>query len=95
MQRIIATFHPQRFQGDYSLGVQPKGDADFDVTEHLVGLGEAAALAIRDFDNSSDKLAALPQAPQWTRNWDGPFFVTVEQSARDYFEMLQVAWDWI
>jgi len=95
MQRIIATFHPQLSIGDYSFEVDPKEAAQFDVTEHLLDLGEAAALAIRDFDNSSDKLAALPQAPGWTRNWGGPFYVTVEQSARDYFEMLQVAWDWI
>jgi hypothetical protein len=95
MQRIIATFHPQRSRGDFSLEVDPQGAAQFDVTAHFLDIGEAAALSIRDFDDSSDKLATLPQAPAWVRTWEGPFYVTVEQSARDYFEMLQVAWDWI
>jgi hypothetical protein len=49
---------------------------------------------VRDYDGSSDALATLAQAPDWIKNWPGPFYVTVEQSARDYFETLQFAWDW-
>jgi hypothetical protein len=94
MQRIIATFHPQVWVNNYAVDVDPEGECDFDVTEHFVSLGEKAARAVRDYDDSSDALAALPQAPEWVRNWTGPFFVTVEESSRDYFEMLQVAWDW-
>jgi hypothetical protein len=95
MQRIIAKFHPQAWVNNYAVDVDAEGECQFDVTDHVVGLGESAARALRDYDDSSDDLAALPQAPDWVRNWPGPFYVTVEQSARDYLEMLQVAWDWI
>jgi hypothetical protein len=61
---------------------------------HFVGLGEEQARAVRDYDDLSDGPAALPQAPDWIKNWPGPFYVTVEQPSRDYFEMLQAAWDW-
>jgi hypothetical protein len=93
MKRIIATFHPQAWVDHHAVDVDAEGECQFDVTDYVVGLGESAACALRDYDDASDDLAALPQSPEWVRNWPGPFYVTVEQSARDYFETLQVAWD--
>jgi hypothetical protein len=94
MQRIIATFHPQAWVNGIRVDVDPLGDSRFDVTDHVVSLGETTACTVRDYDDSSDDLATLVQAPDWIRTWPGPFYVTVEQSIRDYFETLQVAWDW-
>ena len=94
MQRIIATFDPQAWVNNYAVDVDPEGDCSFDVTAHFVGPGGEQARVVRDYDGSSDDLARLAQAPDWIRTWPGPFYVTVEQSARDYFETLQVAWDW-
>jgi hypothetical protein len=94
MQRIIATFHPQAWVNNYAVDVDAERECQFDVTDYVIGLGESAGRALRDYDDSSDDLAGLPQAPEWIRTWPGPFHVTVEQSARDYFDTLQVAWDW-
>ena len=94
MQRIIATFHPQAWSDGKRTDVEPHGEGSFDVTDFLRDLGESAARRIKDYDDSSDDLASLPNAPEWIRSWPGPFFVTVEQSIDEYFKFVDVTWDW-
>ncbi len=90
MRRIIATFHPQAWINNYAVDVDPQGECSFDVTDVVVALRESVAPPIRDYDDSSDDLASLPSAPEWVRNWPGPFYVTVEQSIQTYFDARQV-----
>ena len=72
-----------------------QGECQFDVTEYVSALGEERALAIKDYSDSSDDLVELAKAPDWAKNWPGPFFVTVEQSVAEYFKFVDVAWDWV
>jgi len=86
MQRIIATFHPQAWVNNHALDVDPEGECQFDVTDFIYAFGEITARTIRDYDDSSDDLAALPSVPEWIRTWPGPFYVTVEQSIQQYYD---------
>jgi hypothetical protein len=90
MNRIIATFHPQAWVNKHAVDVDPQGECSFDVTDVVVALSESVAPPIRDYNDSSDDLASLPSAPEWVRNWPGPFYVTVEQSIQTYFDARQV-----
>ena len=86
MKKYRATFHPQAWQNDYAIPVDAKGLTEWDVTpEYLAGLiakadtsAEHAEAWYTEADNyGSDELRFDPAAPQWCRDWDGPFFVSV------------------
>lgn len=84
--RIVARFHPQVWQSGYAVPVDPHGETAWDVTEYVVAhLGREIALAMQDDQYESDDLARLDMAPEWVRDWSGPFWVEVEQSISDYF----------
>ncbi|AME28615.1 hypothetical protein [Burkholderia sp. PAMC 26561] len=94
-KRIVATFHPQAWVNNHAVDVDAQGECQFDVTEYVSALGEEKASAIKDYSDSSDDLVSFAQAPEWAKNWPGPFFVTVEQSIDEYFKFADVAWDWL
>ena len=94
-KRIFATFHPQVWVNNHAVDVDAQGECQFDVNEYVSALGEEKALAIKDYSDSSDDLVSFAQAPDWAKNWPGPFFVTVEQSIDEYFKFADVAWDWL
>lgn len=84
-RRVIARFHPQAWVNDYAVSVDPEGDIDFDVTETVVKMGRGKALSVRDDDYESDELRQVETAPEWIREWGGPFWVEVEQSIQEFF----------
>jgi hypothetical protein len=84
--RIVARFHPQVWQDGYAIPADPLGETAWDVTEYVVAhLGREMALAMQDDQYESDDLARLDMAPEWVRDWSGPFWVGVEQRISDYF----------
>jgi len=85
-KRIVATFHPQAWVNDYAIEVDPEGETRWDVTDGIVAMGLLKALEIRDDCYTSDDLRFSDNAPDWVRNWTGPFYVAVEDSIMSYFE---------
>jgi hypothetical protein len=84
--RIIAIFHPQAWINDYAYAVDPEGDTRFDVTDTVIELGKELALEIEDDRQESDNLRFSPNAPEWIRNWSGPFYVEVAEAIQEYFD---------
>jgi hypothetical protein len=65
----IAHFHPQAWQNDYAIDVDPEGDTSWDV-------GEVPA-DLEDDNYESDQLRFHKNAPQWVQDWSGPFWVEI------------------
>lgn len=84
-KRIMAEFVPQAWLNDHAIAVDPSGDTMFDVTEEILKLGREVALQLRDDTDATDFLRQSPNAPQWAKDWSGPFLVNVEQAIADYF----------
>lgn len=82
-RRIIARFLPQAWQDD--LAPPAAKPAEFDVTEHILALTPDQALAIDDDQYESDDLRLLPTAPQWVKDWSGPFCIEVSASIRAFY----------
>lgn len=87
-KRIIATFVPQVWVNDHAVTCDPLGETRFDVTDAILALGQTDALQLRDDDIRTDNLAQLPNAPDWIKNWPGPFYVAVEAAIAAYFGTL-------
>lgn len=85
-KRIIAKFYPQAWQNDYAISVDPEGPTEWDVTYEILLVRKDRALAIQDDRADSDALRFTPNAPQWVKDWSGPFFIEVEESIAAYFE---------
>lgn len=85
--RYTATFTPQAWMRDYAVEVDAEGPTTWDATDAVNGLSEdyrATLLAeIEAEDRALDAHDALkddPNAPEWVRDWRGPFdiHITVE-----------------
>lgn len=73
---VTCTFHPQAWNNDYAIGVDP-GPQTFDVPLEDA-LGDEDVLP-EDNCHESDVLREHPNAPDVAREWSGPFFVTVSE----------------
>lgn len=65
-------FHPQAWQKDQAIDVDPLGDVEWTVPRSAIEDAELPQPKDADF------LRDLPQAPEWVRKWDGPFYVSIE-----------------
>ncbi len=83
-KRIIARFQPQAWANDNALDVDPEGPTEWDVTDSILEMGKRKALALDD-DDGTDILRELLSAPEWVRNWSGPFYVIVADSIAEYY----------
>jgi len=84
-KQIIAKFYAQAWVNDYAIDVDPEGETEWNVTDDIIALGKEAALNIKDNRDESDNLRYSEKAPQWVKEWRGPFYITVENSIGDYF----------
>lgn len=84
--RIIARFHPQAWINNEATEVDPEGPVEFDVTGAILAMPRNEALAMLNDRDESDDLARLDTAPQWIKDWSGPFWVEVRTAIYDYFE---------
>lgn len=66
-----AIFHPQAWQNDYAVPVDPEGPTEFDVGDVPDDMA--------DNSNESDALSQHPNAPAWVKNWPGPFYIEIER----------------
>lgn len=77
--RYRAVFTPQAWINDYAVTVDAQGETEFDVTAEIQER-LAAGKEIPDSDTwESDDLISAKTAPEWIRNWSGPFYITVEE----------------
>lgn len=83
--RVIARFHPQAWVNKYAVEVDPEGEVEFDVTAEILAMGQEKACSLKDDDYDSDHLRFAASAPQWMKDWAGPFYVSVEFAISNYF----------
>lgn len=62
-------FHPQAWVNDYAIEVDPQGKAEWEVGDVPDG--------IADDTYESDEFRSHDNAPQWARDWTGPFYVEI------------------
>lgn len=82
--RIIATFIPKVLKD----GIYSNADvalALIDVTEELTFLGKTTSMDIQDDSFESNVLRECKGAPDWVKQWSGPFSVNVAQSVEDFY----------
>ena len=84
--RIIAKFHPQAWVNDSAISVDPEGEVTFDVTQEILKIGLIAALEMDDDDYETDELRESENAPEWIKDWGGPFYIEVKASIQDYVD---------
>ena len=83
-QTFTARFFPEAWVNDYAVEVDPEGETSWDATEavrddfdyfaDLFGRDIFGGESVVDND---DVLAADPNAPEWVREWRGPFTINV------------------
>lgn len=83
--KFIARFVPQAWLNDYAIEVDPMGDTVWDCTREFDSLSEEYRnylICGMDSDgfevvDDSDCLKGDPDAPEWVREWQGPFTIYV------------------
>lgn len=83
--RIVAQFRPQSVIGDGCYDTDPLGSDRIDVTYELKLMGEDAVRAMQDSDEEAEALKDAVRAPEWVREWYGPFGVHVRDAAAEYY----------
>lgn len=68
--RIIAHFLPQAWINDVAVAVDPEGPTSFDVTNLLDAWSDDEP---RDPQRDEELLRLSSAAPDWIRNWNGPY----------------------
>ncbi len=92
MLRITATFHPEAWINDHAVEIDPLGPTTFDVSDYLLETyKEEAILSLKDGSHETDELRDL--GPQWVKDWNGPYRVSVQQSILDFYENRPVSDD--
>lgn len=92
VERYRASFVAQAWIRDHAVAVDPQGPTEWDCTEYVAELGpEWLARAMEngvdgqdaeDFEGSDhdDLLRLDPAAPEWVREWTGPFETYVKEA---------------
>lgn len=66
-----AIFTPQAWVNDYAIAVDPEGPTEWDVGD--------VPDDMQDGSYESDELRLHPNAPQWARDWSGPFYIEIDR----------------
>ena len=65
------TFHPQAWMNGYAVSVDAEGPTTWEVGNLPPG--------IEDDSFDSDRLIWSENAPQWVRDWGGPFWIEIHR----------------
>jgi hypothetical protein len=88
-KRIIATFAPQAWVNDYAVSIDPEGPTRWDVTDFVTANNSREVILEMEWSTSRftelDRLQEDPAAPEWIREWSGPFDLSISGAA-DYYE---------
>lgn len=97
MPRYIATFIPQMtisWFGSDAYPADPKGDTMWDCTDFLKSAYTAAEVeeivAEEVGSELTDSVRTDPAAPEWIREWDGPYEVLVEEVPDEMMKLSEV-----
>ncbi len=92
MTRYTAHFTPEAWQGGSAAEVDPEGPQEWDCTayarQHWAYLARTALAHGEDQAgpegvlDQDDVFKADPAAPQWVREWRGPFTIRVRREGR-------------
>lgn len=89
-KRITAEFVPQAWVNDNAIIVDPKGETTWDVTDEILRIekekGALYVASLQDDQYETDEFRYSANAPQWVKDWCGPFYIRVEQAIQDYYE---------
>lgn len=82
-KKLIATFDPQVWLNDHALSVDPQGETKWDCTNYVqeLKLTDKVEKFIEKegyWLDCDDVLKEDANAPEWIREWTGPFSITVE-----------------
>lgn len=83
--KAMALFRPQAWVDDWAVDADPDGPQIYDISPELVAMGVDAAMQIKDLTNESDEFKDAKNAPDWVKEWSGPFEVDVEDAILDFF----------
>jgi hypothetical protein len=83
--RIMARFRPQTSVGESCYDADPLGDDRIDVTYELKLMGAEAVQTMEDSDDEAEALKDAVRAPEWVREWYGPFGVAVRDAAAEHY----------
>ena len=64
-----ARFTPQVWVGDYAIEVPAEGPIEWEVGD--------VPEDMKDNSHESDELRFHGNAPEWVKDWDGPFYITI------------------
>ncbi len=80
MTRYQAHFDPQAWVNDYAVSVDPEGEQTWDCTAFASDDTDYTARVLGNWDglDRDDVFIGDPAAPEWVRNWHGPFTITIE-----------------
>jgi hypothetical protein len=81
-----ARFHPQAWQNDWAVDVDPKGEVLYDVGFEILLMDREQARAIRDNKDESDDLMTAVHAPEWIRTWDNAFRIEVANEIESFLD---------
>jgi hypothetical protein len=78
-----ATFHPQAWVNDYAISVDPEGETSWEVEEDeieaaMADFGVDRERVMERDEHESDDFRNSRNAPQWVRDWSGPFYISFE-----------------
>ncbi len=73
MTRLTCQFHPQAWINDYAIPVDAEG-----ATTWEVDWPDDAPIP-KDDDYDSDDLRFDDNAPEWVKDWSGPFYVEINE----------------
>lgn len=72
--RYEAEFSPQAWVNDYAMSVDPQGPTAWDATEFVQQAApEWVRRTLERGNDHDDILRTDPNAPEWVREWSGPF----------------------
>jgi hypothetical protein len=84
-KQIRATFKPQVWIGDYANDADPEGPTEWAATPDVLRCSLEQIHKLIDCDYSTDDFSKAPSAPDWIKNWSGPFEVEIASSVLEFF----------
>ena len=86
--RYTAHFTPQAWIRDYAIDVDPEGPQTWDCTAEIATMpARYAQQVIQDGHDPDDWLKGDPNAPEWVREWSGPFEIHVSGPEPDGYRV--------
>lgn len=75
-------FHPQAWQNDYAIPVDPQGPTEWQVED-------SAVVGVEDDSYESDDLRFHRNAPKWCRKWRGPFYIEIVRDPMELWDEIE------